>query len=134
MSNLVASSRTSAFIESSESLNKIAGELFFGLFTEQLTEIAGGLIKSAIPGQQAAEKETTKSLVDMLNIPTPAKDGNIYIKSKRGNNSGPEPVITSHLFVQTWWTICYCITTMRALRWSSPAALLLCSRTRAQRF
>ena len=43
-------------------------EVFAELFDAVLSGVADGLVRSAVPGQQAAEKETTKSSFEMLNM------------------------------------------------------------------
>jgi hypothetical protein len=73
--------------------------------------VAGGLVRSAVPGQQAAEKEATKSSFEMLNIPTPATDGSVYLKSSRGRPplDTLEMRPTEHrltIHVQFRWTTC----------------------------
>ena len=62
----------------------MALKAFADQFNDTLNSVADGLVRSAVAGQQAAEKETTLASSKMLNVPTPATDGFLYLKSKRG--------------------------------------------------
>ncbi len=85
LSNLLSASESTSFSSAlTRSTPSTKREVFAELFDAVLSGVADGLVRSAVPGQQAAEKETTKSSFEMLNIPTPATDGNVYLKSSRG--------------------------------------------------
>jgi hypothetical protein len=83
LSNLLKASESITF-GNKRAATQSGRNTFAVLFDGVKRAIADGLVRSAVPGQHAIEVETTKSAFEMLNIPTPATDGNVYIKSMRG--------------------------------------------------
>jgi len=79
LSNLLEASQLSGFTSGSGATL----EEFGNNFNETLSELAGMLVQSAIPGQQAVELTTTLSGFTMINFPTPPQNGFVYVQSKR---------------------------------------------------